>query len=73
MTGSAEPSRTCPAMEVEDGRHFRNDFDEAAKPADWEVKLRTALEAAKTTVLEAEHRKEGGVKAVRRCGNRRGA
>ncbi|CAE7493454.1 LANCL2 [Symbiodinium pilosum] len=44
-------------MEVEDGRHFRNDFDEAAKPADWEVKLRTALEAAKTTVLEAEHRK----------------
>ena len=45
-------------MEVEDGRHFRNDLDESSRPADWEVRLRGALDNVKATILQAEHRKE---------------
>ena len=45
------------AMEVDDGRHFRNEFDEALRPADWEAKLRRAVEAVTGTLLRTEHRK----------------
>ena len=45
-------------MEVEDGRHFRNDLDDSSRPAEWEAKLRGGLETLKALLLRAKHRKE---------------
>ena len=45
-------------MEVEDGRHFRNDLDDSSRPVDWEVKLRRALATLTASLSRAKHRKE---------------
>ncbi|CAE7663088.1 Lancl2, partial [Symbiodinium microadriaticum] len=44
-------------MEVEDGRHFRNDLDDSSRPVDWEVKLRRALATLTASLSRAKHRK----------------
>eukprot|EP00439_Symbiodinium_sp_Y106_P023764 s2596_g2.t3 len=49
--------KSAKKMEVEDGRHFRNDLDDSSRPAEWEAKLRGGLETLKALLLRAKHRK----------------